>query len=149
AALGLAFAASVASAGNPAEGVDYQTLAKARPTETGAKVEVLEFFWYNCPHCFALEPRGEEWAAKQGAQRVSRRIPIAFNESFVAQQQLYVTLEAMGRVKDSHPKVSHSIHVERKPLESESAITEFMGRQGVDRKRFVDTFNAFGVNTKV
>jgi len=149
ATLGFSLVAGMAQAANPVAGVDYQILDQARPTEAGAKVEVLEFFWYNCPHCFALEPRVDQWAAKQGDNIVLRRIPIAFNKSFVAQQKLYFTLEAMGRVKDLHPKVFHSIHVERKPLESEAAITEFMVRQGIDRKKFLDTFNSFGVNTKV
>jgi thiol:disulfide interchange protein DsbA len=149
AVLGFSLVALAASAAAPVEGVDYRTLDKAQPTESGSKVEVLEFFWYSCPHCYAFDPSLMEWVKKQGDNIVFKRVPIAFRDSFVPQQKLYYSLEAMGRLDDLHKKVFSAIHAERKRLDSEPAIIEFMVQQGVDKKKFLDVYNSFGVQTKV
>jgi len=134
----------------PANGTDYKTLDKAQTTDapTG-KVEVTEFFWYSCPHCFALDPSLIEWVKKQGNAISFKRVPVAFRPSFVPQQKLYYTLEAMGRLGDLHPKVFHAIHVERKPLDTDAAITDYMVSQGMDKAKFLEVYNSFGVQTKV
>ena len=147
----VAVAATVhASPQAPANGTDYKTLDKAQTTDapTG-KVEVTEFFWYSCPHCFALDPSLIEWVKKQGNAISFKRVPVAFRPSFVPQQKLYYTLEAMGRLGDLHPKVFHAIHVERKPLDTDAAITDYMVSQGMDKAKFLEVYNSFGVQTKV
>ncbi|MGV3655954.1 MAG: thiol:disulfide interchange protein DsbA/DsbL [Noviherbaspirillum sp.] len=148
AALGLSLMALSAGAAAPVDGTDYRTLDKPQATESGGKVEVLEFFWYSCPHCYAFEPSLAEWVKKQGDNIVFKRVPVAFRDSFVPQQKLYYSLEAMGRLDDLHKKVFNAIHAERKRLDSESAIIEFMVQQGVDKKKFLDVYNSFGVQTK-
>ena len=132
----------------PVEGAEYLRLQNAQPTDTGKKVEVLEFFWYNCPHCFAFEPSLTEWVKKRGDSIVFRRVPVGFRESFVPQQKLYYTLEAMNRM-DVHKQVFDTIHSARQKLDKEDAILDFIDKQGVDRKKFLDIYNSFGVQSKV
>lgn len=150
AALSLTLVAATAGASpaNPQNGVDYRTLDKAQQTDSGKKVEVTEFFWYSCPHCFAFEPALVEWVKKQGDKIVFKRVPIAFRDSFVPQQRLYYTLEAMGRLDDIHKKVFYTIHVERRSLDTEASIVDFIAKQGVDKQKFLELFNSFGVQSK-
>jgi thiol:disulfide interchange protein DsbA len=147
--LGLAAMSAQASPAAPVNGAEFRTLDKAQATESGKKVEVTEFFWYNCPHCNAFEPSLEEWVKKQGDNISFRRVPVAFRESFQPQQRLYYALEAMGKVDELQMKIFRAIHAERKSLESEGAIADFVASQGIDRKKFLDVYNSFGVQTKL
>lgn len=137
-----------ASPSNPVEGVDFQRLPQAQPTEPGKKVEVLEFFWYGCPHCFALEPALSDWAKKRSDQIVFKRIPVGFRESFVPQQKLYFALEAMNRF-DVHKAYFDALHVGRQRLDKEEAIIDFVEKQGIDRKKFLEIYQSFSVQSKV
>lgn len=132
----------------PVEGVEYQRLSQPQPTDTGKKVEVLEFFWYNCPHCHAFEPYLAEWAKKQGDRIVLKRIPVGFRESFAPQQKLYFALEAMNRL-DLHKAVFDAIHQRRMKLNTEPEIMAFMESQNIDKKKFSETFHSFSVQSKV
>src|SRR5687768_6401845 len=92
----------------PEDGEDYKSLDKRAPTEAPAgKVEVVEFFWYSCPHCNVFEPQLEAWQKRLPADVVLRRVPVAFRDSFVPQQRLFYTLEAMGKLDALHGKVFH------------------------------------------
>ncbi len=139
---------AVASPTEPVEGAEYHRLQNAQPTDTGKKVEVLEFFWYNCPHCFAFEPSLTEWVKKRGDSIVFRRVPVGFRESFVPQQKLYYTLEAMNRM-DVHKQVFDAIHGARQKLDKEDAIIDFIEKHGVDRKKFLEIYSSFSVQSKV
>ena len=150
--LSLGFAmvpAAQASPAAPVSGAEYRTLDKAQTTDAGKKIEVTEFFWYSCPHCNAFEPALEEWVKKQGEHISFKRVPVAFRESFQPQQRLFYTLEAMGKVDEMQKKIFHAIHVEHKNLDTEAAIADFVATQGIDRKKFVDVYNSFGVQSKL
>jgi thiol:disulfide interchange protein DsbA len=146
--LTLVTATAGAAPANPQNGVDYRTLDKAQQTDSGSKVEVTEFFWYSCPHCFAFEPSLTEWVKKQGDKIVFKRVPVAFRDSFVPQQKLFYTLEAMGKLDQLHQKVFHAIHVERQSLDTDASVTDFMVKQGVDKNKFLEVYNSFGVQAK-
>ncbi|NEX63265.1 thiol:disulfide interchange protein DsbA/DsbL [Noviherbaspirillum galbum] len=150
AALSLGFVALVAGAApaNPQNGVDYRTLDKPQQTDSGKKVEVTEFFWYSCPHCFALDPELEAWVKKQGDKINFRRVPVAFRDSMVPQQKMFYALEAMGKGEELHRKIFNTIHAQRQPLDSESQIVDFLTKQGVDKQKFLETYNSFTVQTK-
>jgi thiol:disulfide interchange protein DsbA len=147
--LGLVVMTAGASPANPQPGTDYRVLDKPQQTDSGKKVEVTEFFWYSCPHCNALEPQLVEWVKKQGDNIVFKRVPIAFRPSFEPQQRLYYALEAMGKTEELHKKIFHRIHADRQPLDTEAAIVDFVEKQGIDKKKFLDLYNSFGVQTKV
>lgn len=128
------------------EGSDYIRLGRSAPVDAPAgQVEVVEFFWYNCPHCHKFEPMFDAWAKRQPAHVSVRRVPVAFRDSFKPQQQLFYTLEALGKLDSLHRKVFQTIHGERKRLEREDAILDWAEAQGLDRKEFASTFNSFGV----
>ena len=133
----------------PVAGTDYAVLETAAPVEAPAgKIEVVEFFWYNCPHCNAFEPILSEWVKNLPKDVAFRRIPVAFNASFVPQQRLYYALEAMGLLQKIHPKVFAAIHVEKLNLAKGEAITEWIGKNGVDTAKFLVQYNSFDVVTK-
>jgi protein dithiol oxidoreductase (disulfide-forming) len=131
----------------PQNGIDYRTLSTPQPTDSGKKVEVLEFFGYFCPHCNAFDPPLSEWVKKQGNNIVFKRIHIAFGEGMVPQQRMYYALEAMGKAEELHKNIFSAIHVERKSLMKEDAIVDFVVKQGIDKQKFLDTYNSFGVQT--
>lgn len=146
--VGLFAAAVGATPANPVSGTDYRTLDNPQQTDAGKKIEVIEFFWYACPHCNALDPSLSAWVKKQGDKIAFKRVPIAFRESFVPQQKLYYTLEAMGKLEELHSKIFHAIHGARQSLDTESTIIAFIEKQGIDKKKFADLYNSFGVQTK-
>jgi thiol:disulfide interchange protein DsbA len=133
----------------PEEGREFKTLDKTVPVEAAAgKVEVVEFFWYSCPHCNAFEPQLEGWVKKLPADVSFRRVPVAFRDDFVPQQRLYYTLEAMGKVDELHRKVFNAIHVEKQPTTKEDQILAWAQKNGLDPAKFKEVYNSFSVQTK-
>jgi len=149
ASFGLLALSAAASPASPKDGVDYRTIDVPQQTAAGNKVEVTEFFWYSCPHCFAFEPELQSWIKKQGDKIVFKRVPIAFRDTFIPQQKLYYTLDALGMIDQLHGKVFHAIHVDRLRLDTDAEIADFIAKQGVDKKKFTDMYNSFAVQTKV
>lgn len=140
---------ALAQAKKPQAGTDYMLLDPRAPTEAPAgKIEVVEFFWYNCPHCNAFEPSLQTWIKNLPKDVTFRRAPVAFQDSFVAQQRLYFTLEAMGLVEKLHGKVFAAIHAEKQNLSKPEAIVEWVVQQGVDKEKFLAQYNSFTVATK-
>lgn len=145
-ALSLGASSSWAQGAAPREGKDYVKLGKpASVSAPAGKVEVVEFFWYSCPHCNVFEPQFEAWAKTQPADVVVRRVPVAFNASFVPQQKLYFALEGMNLLSQLHAKVFRTIHVERNLLKTDDAIFDWVGKQGVDLAKFKEVYNSFTV----
>ena len=115
------------------EGKDYTKLAKPlAPDSPAGKIEVIEFFWYSCPHCNAFEPALDAWLKTAPKDLSIRRIPVAFNASFVPQQKLYFALEGMGKLDALHVKVFRAIHVEKLKLAKDDEIFAWVAQQGVD-----------------
>ncbi len=138
-----------AQAKKPQAGTDYLPLDPRAPTEAAAgKIEVVEFFWYNCPHCNAFEPTLQGWIKSLPKDVSFRRAPVAFQESFVPQQRLFYTLEAMGLVEKLHSKVFAAIHAEKQNLAKPEGIVEWVAQQGVDKDKFLAQYNSFTVATK-
>lgn len=139
----------MAQAKAPQAGADFLKLDKPASVEAPAgKVEVVEFFWYNCPHCNQFEPALEAWVKKLPKDVVFRRAPIAFRDDFVPQQKLFFTLEAMGLVEKLHARMFAAVHVEKQNLSSADAITAWVVKQGVDKTKFLEQFNSFPIATK-
>jgi thiol:disulfide interchange protein DsbA len=133
----------------PLQGEDYLVLEKPVATDVPAgKLELLEFFWYNCPHCHAFEPVFEAWVQRAPKDVVVKRVPVAFRSDFVPQQRLFYALEAMGLLHQLHARVYQAIHVERKRLDQAGAIVDWVVLQGVDKAKFVEQFNGFSVQSK-
>lgn len=144
----LAVAAAQAQGAAPVEGTHYVKLNQPLPVAAG-KIEVIEFFWYGCPHCHAFEPALDAWAKKLPADVAFRRVPVAFSEQYVPHQKIFFALEAMGLVPTLHRKVFFAIHGERQRLDNPNDIAAFMEKNGVDRAKFLEQYNSFTVQTKV
>ena len=134
----------------PKAGTDFLVLDKRVPVDAPAgKIEVVEFFSYNCPHCNDFEPSLEAWAKTAPKDVAFRRIPVPFVGNDVeAKQRLYFTLEAMGKLEEYHPKVFAAIHAQRQNLNGEANIQAWAERAGLDGAKFKETFASFGVASK-
>jgi len=146
---GLFFGLTVATP-SFAQPTAFTPVSPAQPTEDPAKIEVLEFFSYGCPHCADFNPLLTAWAAKLPADVVVRKVPITFGRAAWANiAKLYYTLEITGDLHRLEADVFRAIHGERVNLFEEKALTEWVLKKGVDAKKFSDTFNSFGVMSKV
>ena len=139
---GLAFA-PLGHAQSPA----YVTIDPAQPSDTKGKIEVLEFFAYTCPHCYAMEPLTAKWAETLPENVVLKRVPVAFNAGMADLQKLYFSLEVLDRL-DLHKEVFYTLHRDRKRMYDFKAIANWIEEKGVDRKQFESVFQSFGVNNK-
>lgn len=142
--------AALAQARQFKEGKDYKRLDKPVSSEAPAgKVDVIEFFWYSCPHCNAFEPTLDAWVKTAPKDLAIRRVPVAFNASFVPQQKLYYALEGMGKLDEVHVKVFRAIHVEKQKLAKDDEIFAWIGKQGLDVAKFKEVYNSFSVSNQV
>jgi len=147
--LPLAVHAQGPSAFKPVEGKDYLSLDKRVPTDVGTgKIEVLEFFWYSCPHCHSFEPQFAAWVKAAPKDIVVQRVPVRFRDDFEAQQRAYYVFESLNMVDAMHGKLFHAIHTERQQLNTAQALAAWANKNGLPEKKFLDTFNSFGVATK-
>jgi protein dithiol oxidoreductase (disulfide-forming) len=138
-----------AAAKKPVEGTDYLSLDKRVPSDVGAgKIEVIEFFWYSCPHCNAFEPQFAAWKKAAPKDVVVQRVPVRFRDDFEAQQRAYYVFESLNLVDAMHGKLFHAIHTERQQLNSAPALAAWADKNGLPEKKFMETFNSFGVASK-
>jgi|APFre7841882630_1041343.scaffolds.fasta_scaffold14337_3 thiol:disulfide interchange protein DsbA len=138
-----------AQSGPPVEGKDYLRLNSPLPAPSGGKIDVIEFFWYGCPHCNAFEPMLDAWVRKLPADVSFRRVPVAFrDEPYVAHQRIYFALEEMKLTDTMHRKVFAAIHVDHQRLDKPTDIAAFMTKNGVDGAKFLEYYNGFSVQTK-
>jgi thiol:disulfide interchange protein DsbA len=151
AAAGLALGAVPAARaqGGFVEGKDYVKLGTPVPTAVPGKIEVVEFFWYGCPHCNAFEPQLDAWSKKVPDYVAFRRVPVAFTALHETHAKLFYALEALQQVEAMHRKVFAAIHQQRKRLDKEADIVAFVSENGVDGAKFAEAFKSFGVATKV
>ena len=147
--LGAVWAGSAAAQGGPVEGTHYTKLAQPVAVSVPAgKIEVVEFFSYGCPHCFALEPTLEAWAKRLPNDVVFKCVPVGFNALYENYQKIYYALEAMGQVDAMHHKVFNAIHQQRQRLDKEADIAAFMTANGVDGNKFLEQYKSFSVQAK-
>jgi thiol:disulfide interchange protein DsbA len=133
----------------PVAGKDFHILETKAPVEapTG-KIELVEFFWYSCPHCNSFEPTLAGWIKTLPKDIAFRRAHVAFNDTFVPQQRLFLALEAMGLLDKLHVKAFTAIHIEKLNLAKGDAIADWVAKQGVDKAKFMEQYNSFSVSTK-
>ena len=127
----------------------YTVLPNALPVENPAKVEVAEFFWYGCIHCYNLEPAIEAWAPKLPADAYFRRIPAVFNERWAVDAGIYYAFESLGLLGKLHRPFFDSIHKDRLKSDNPAALAEWLEKRGVDTRKFDESLKSFGVQSKV
>jgi thiol:disulfide interchange protein DsbA len=137
AAAGAAFAApTFAQRRVPDAGIDYKVLDTPQPVENTGKIEVMEFFWYGCPHCYAFEPQLTEWIKRLPGDVAFRRLPAQFNPTWSQHARLYYAIEAMGEVERVHRKCFDAIHVDHLQLTQEAEMADWAAKNGIDRNKF-------------
>lgn len=144
--LSLAFAAHAAEL---KEGRDFRLINPPLAAATN-KIEVTEFFWYGCPHCFDFEPVLSAWVKKLPPDVSFRRIPTVFpNNKWLPGARLYYTLESMNLLERMHGEVFNAIHVDRQRLDDEKILLEWVAGKGLDARKFSETWASFGVQSRV
>ena len=139
---------AVLQAADYTEGVEYKALTP-QSTDTGDKIEVLEFFWYGCPHCYTFEPYIKAWKKTKPANVEFVRVPAIFRPDWEIQARTYYALSNMGVIEDLHEKIFTAIHKDKKKLDKKATLTDFVVKNGVDRKKFEEEYNSFSVDTMV
>jgi thiol:disulfide interchange protein DsbA len=126
----------------------YTTLQNQLPVETQGKVEVAEFFWYGCIHCYNLEPALEKWVPTLPADTQFRRIPAVFNERWAHDATIYYAFEVLGVLDKLHRPFFDAIHKDRLKTDNPAALAEWLTNKGLDPKKFDATMKSFGVQSK-
>ena len=144
----IAFAAGSAGASDLVVGRDYRAINPPQPTESGKKVEVLEFFWYACPHCNALQPSLRIWLKQKPADVEFKRVPAVLSESWVPLTRAYYALDATGSLDKLHYEVFSAIHEKNLRLQDPKVLFDWVAQRGVDRQQFADAYGSFGVQSR-
>ena len=132
----------------PVEGRDFFTLAKPLAVPGDGKIEVVEFFWFGCPHCYAFEPVLDSWIAKRPADVNFRRIPVGFTAIQETHQRVYYTWEALGMVEAMQMNTFMRLQIQRKPIDNLDDMVAFAQQNNVDGAKVRATWNSFGVQTR-
>ena len=151
AGLGMAVTGLAQAQGAPKEGTQYVKLSTPAPVSLPSadkKIEVVEFFWYGCPHCYAFEPTLEAWVKKLPADVAFRQVPVGFMAPHQMHQKLFYALEEMGQLGAMHRKVFNAIHQQNRRLSTEADIIAFASANGVDGGKLAESMKSFGVSTK-
>jgi len=130
------------------EGKHYKLVDQAK-TIDGDKVEVLEFFWYGCPHCYQFEPKLSEWKKNKPDYVEFVRVPATFQPLWVLHARAYYALQLLGVGEEIHLKFFSEIHNKKNYMKTIDALTVFVQENGVDRSEFIDAMNSFTVETNV
>jgi thiol:disulfide interchange protein DsbA len=149
-ALLCALAFSVRAAPVYTEGAEYDRISPPAPTSIDSgKVEVVEVFWYGCPHCYAFEPYLEEWLKSKPKAAEFVRLPAVLNPSWVTHARAYYALEAIGEADRVHKAFFQAIHEQGRTLDDRDSIARFLAQQGVDEKTFRKAYQSPEVQTKL
>lgn len=142
----LSVASSVAS--GQVMGKDFQPVNPPQATESGNKVEVLEFFSYACPHCQSLQAPLRAWLKRKPADVEFRRVPAVFQDSWVPFARIYFTVETMSAVDQLHHEVFTAIHDQKARLQDPKVLFDWVSTKGVDKQKFMDSYNSFTVQSR-
>lgn len=149
AAAATGFVPAALAQGGPVEGKQYARLPQALPGTPG-KIEVIEFFFYRCPHCFAFDPVLEAWVHQLPADVSFRRVPVGQQMMLKLHQRMFYALEAIGALSPTvHSGIFNAFHRQGLDANDEQAVVALVGRLGVDTAKFKQAFNSFGVQAKL
>ena len=124
-------------------------LISPQPTATGDRIEVIEFFWYGCPHCYNLQPPLDGWLKRKPADVELRRIPAVFRDSWIPHARVYYTLETLGEVGRLHQAVYRAIHVEKDSLMTAEAAAAWASRHGIEPARWSAVYSSPEIERKI
>jgi protein dithiol oxidoreductase (disulfide-forming) len=128
--------------------VDYR-LIEPQPVQTGNRIEVIDFFWYGCPHCYAFQPALEEWIKGMPPDVALRRIPAILRDNWAPHARIYYALESLGELEQLHQQVYHGYHVQELHMSKPDVMVQWAVRHGIDRQKWTDAYNSPEVMRKV
>ena len=137
-----------AQGGAPVEGRDFLVLPRPVAVPADGKLQVIEFFWYACPHCFNFEPLLESWVAKLPADVRFRRVPVGFDARKQVHQRIYYTWEALGLVDQMHYKTFTRFHVQKKPVDTLEDMLLFARESGLDPAKVEAAWRSFSTDAR-
>jgi protein dithiol oxidoreductase (disulfide-forming) len=132
-----------------AQAPSYAVLTPPQPVDTPGKIEVTEFFWYGCPHCYHLEPSVNAWLQKKPDDVVFKRVPAVPSKSWESLAVVYYTLEAMGILEKYHQKVFDAIHKDQQNLGNDNVRDKWLAANGIDAAKYKEVEKSFSVASKV
>ena len=125
----------------------YVKLAKPQPVTTGKQIELTEFFWYRCPHCYDLEPALNAWLKKLPKDVHLHRIPAVFRDDWMPAAKLYYALQDVGAER-LHGAVFDAYHLDNLDLDNPATLMDWVAKKGVDRTKFEASYNSFSTQSK-
>jgi thiol:disulfide interchange protein DsbA len=131
------------------EGVQYVPIQPQPPVASGDQVEVVEFFWYGCPHCRDFEPTVNQWSSGLPPNVTFTQVPVMFGGPADLHAQVYYALQGMGELERLHQKLFHVMHVEKRKLRTRDEVDAYLQENGVDMAKFGEAMNSFAVAAKV
>ncbi len=132
-----------------AQGAPYQTLKFPQNTRNPDKIEVLEYFWFGCPHCYAFEPAINEWAANRPDDVDFVREAPPLNKGWTAHSEAFYAVEVLGETEKFFEPLFNAIHREKRNLRDRKRLAAFAAEVGIDEKKMLDTMKSFAVNTRI
>ena len=136
-----------AAAPTPVAGNPYATLEAPQPVTTGKQIELIEFFWYRCPHCYELEPALTTWLKKLPKDVQFRRVPVIFRDDWLPAAKIYYALQDVGAEK-LHSEVFDAYHLDNLNLDNEAVLMDWVTKKGVDRAKFASSYQSFSTQSK-
>ena len=133
----------------PKSGVEYETITPAQGSESGNKVEVIEFFAYSCPHCNHFDPMLADWVKRNADKIAFKRVHVAFRDGDVPLQRMYLTMESMGIAEKYHPMVFAALHDQMKRIYSDEEVFDWIEKNGTERAKFIGLYRSFGAQSWV
>lgn len=131
------------------EGVHYIKLDNPVPTSDKNKIEVLEFFWYGCGHCYHFEPLAKAWKSQQADDVVFVRSPAMWNKTMQAHARLFYTVKLLNALDKVDDAIFAQLTKQQRSLESIDDQAAFVAKHGVDEKAFREMASQFGVDSLV
>lgn len=146
---GLILASIIPAHAEIIEGRDYITLANPQPTDDKQSIEVIEFFWYGCPHCNELHPHIDNWRKNAPQDVKFRYVPAIFRTNWTPGAKTFYAMEVLDIFNELHDKVYNAIHRDKIDLSKEALLFDWIEKQGIQREKFINAYNSFSVQNQV
>lgn len=124
-------------------------LIDPQPVATGEQIEVIDFFWYGCPHCYDFQPALEDWIRRRPSDVAVRRVPVILRDSWAPHARIYYTLEALNEVERLHREVYHGYHVQELHMSKPEVMVQWAVRHGISAEKWLGAYNSPEVLEKV
>jgi len=147
--LGIGFVGSSTAHAEVVEGKDYTILTNTQSTQNESGIEVIEFFWYGCPHCNNLHPHIKAWLKNVSEDVHFRYVPAIFRSNWIPGAKMFYAMDAIDGADILHDRIYDAIHRDKLDLNEESVLFSWVEKQGVDREKFEATYNSFSIQNQV